>query len=677
MKKKTIFLFVVVAIILSFLVINNKALFKHSTSIYTDAVCNISLLGHIKLIPKIFSNEISLYTKGNYEPLSFCILSLIKCVLKDRFNYESLHVFFVLVHLINTLIIFLIIKEFIDNFPSLLISFMFLIHPLFIISINDPNQFSLIVGLFFSLLSFLFYVFYLKKGGKICFLYSILFFIFAILTSIIAIFIPVFIGIFHQLKFKYKKLLIGISIYLSLLITILAAFGINIFFLFVASLLFVFIFIISSGIGSKNDIFAIFLHLLPFLILIGGWYGLSQYIGVKPIFQYPLYQIKSSHILKPFSIFYVWRYLFSKQSLFIFLIVPVFLIPFLLGNDRWQYILLAVLTIFYMIFSVDVTFAYKNDVSYWKEIAKNDKPIAMLNLAQAYINNKKFNYAKDILYTLKYEDTNLPNLVKDTINLLLGKLYYKTGNMKVAAYYFLQRPVAALPGASKIAKGRLIPIADFFFDLGYLSYAENYYASALVLDPYDAKIFKNLGIILTYKNFFRAALRYLNKALELEPRDYEALYYALFDSKILKDKSKYLLYKSRWDNMHLHMNIDFKEIYAKFASFNKRKTRNILSGDPVVLFYFGHTNKKFVYSLNNKRYIFWEVPFEIGKFFYRKHKYTKSVGWLYYAYKLSNGADEVSKYLKMAQEMSAIPTKEELMRAIKEQEMIENRGRRF
>jgi len=260
--------------------------------------------------------------------------------------------------------------------------------------------------------------------------------------------------------------------------------------------------------------------------------------------------------------------------------------------------------------------------------------------------------------------------VKDTINVELGRLYHKMGKVKVSAYYFLHKPTGALPGASKIAKWRLIPIGDFFFDFGYLSYAENYYASALVLDPYDINIYRKLGEILVYKNFLRASLRYFDKVLNRDPEDKEAILYACFASKMIRDKDKYHYYKNLWEKQ-TNTKLNFKSIYAKFKHFNRDKLRKMLSGDPVVLFYTGETDKRFIYKQNNKKYIFWEVPLEIGKYFYRRGNYDAAIVFLQYAYNISGGRKEIKEYLRMAQEKKAIPTQEEIMRAIKEQEQVE------
>jgi len=669
MKKFALISYILIGFIFSFLTVKNKALFFHPTSLYTDSLPQISLLGSKKLLAKIFSSELSIYTDGEYRPIPFFILSCLKLLLGNHFGPSAIHIFLIFVHLISTFTIFLIALRFLPEFAALLFSFMFLVHPILIISINDPNQIPISVGILFCLLSILYYVRYLEKRRKINFILSLLFFSIALLSSKIAIFVPIFTAIFCHIGLKYKKIALGICIYFVLLFIFLSIYSrISIKFLFVGALLFVLIFVINTA--EKKELFPVLSHLFIFSIFIFAWYFLSKYVGVKPVFKYPLAKMDSSEILKPFHLLFIWKSIFAKNMLYVFLLIPFFIVPFLLGNEIWQNIIVAGFVLFFMTFSVVLCKAYKSDTRYWEAVNNNmDDPVSMVNLAHAYISEKKYVEAENILYGLKFERGNLADLVKDTINVELGRLYHKMGKVKVSAYYFLQKPTGALPGASKIAKWRLIPIGDFFFDLGYLSYAENYYASALVLDPYDMNIYRRLGEILVYKNFLRASLRYFDKVLSRDPKDKEAILYACFASKMIRDKDKYFCYKKMWEK-ETKTKPDFKPIYAKFNHFS-RDTRKMLSGDPVVLFYTGETNKKFVYKLNNRKYVFWEVPLEIGKYFYRRGNYEAAIAFLQYAYGISGGKKEVEEYLRMAQQKEAIPTQEEIMRAIKEQEEVE------
>ncbi len=670
MKKSALILYFLISVFIAFLTYSNKALFYHHTSLYTDSFPQISLLSSKKFISKLLTSELSLYTHGEYRPLPFLVVALVKSTLKKYFNPNLMHLLLIFVHFLNTVIFFSITKSLVSEFSALLLSLLFLVHPLFFIMINDPNQTPISFGLLFSLLSFYLYIRYMESNRKTYFLFSLLSFSMAMISSKLSLFVPIFICLFHTIGTKYKKITLGISIYLITILMYLKIFGIRILFLFPGALLFVLIFALST-LNAKKDLFSLSYHLIPFLVIILAWYITSIHVGIKPVFEYPLSKMDTSHILKPFDFYYIWKSIFKEKLLYILLLIPFFIVPFLLGNEIWQNIILSGFAIFFITFSISLSNIYETDEKYWQKFTKNlDDPVSLINLAYTYIYSGKYEQAKNILYGLKFEGPKISDLIEDTINVELGILYHREGKEKIAAYYFLQKPKGALPGASKIAKWRLIPIGDFFFDLGYLSYAENYYASALVLDPYDWRIYKKLGKVLVYKNFLRASLRYFDKVLSINPYDKETLLYAAFSTKLLQDKDKYDYYKRKLLKLTKEEKLDFDPIYAQFNKFDRDKTRAILSGDPVVLFYTGETEKKYIYKLNGKEFVFWEVPLEIGKYFYRRGNYDAAIAFLSYAKEIG-GSKEAEEYLRMAQQRKAMPTQEEIIRAIKEQEMVE------
>ncbi len=421
----------------------------------------------------------------------------------------------------------------------------------------------------------------------------------------------------------------------------------------------------TNTIPERRKLFSITLSIIPFLVIILFWYLISLHIGIKPVFQYPIQKIEEAHLLDPFKFSYIWKTLLRKQGLYVFFILTILIFPFLTGGERWQNTILIIFLGLFVIFSVKISSFYRNDLSYWENMYEGRRePIVGVNLAQAYIKEDRLDDAKRILFKIKYETEDVPPLLEDTVNVELGIIYKKLGKIKVSAYYFLQKPKGALPGASKIAKWRLIPIGDFLFDLGYLSYAENYYASALVLDPYDMDIYKKLGKVLVYKNFFRASIRYFEKVLSYNPYDREAIYYAMFASYVIKDKERYERYLRMWKRIE-KKGPDFRKIYEKFEGF-KKEVRDLISEDPIVLFYTGRTDKVYVYRLKGKIYKFWEVPFEVGKYFYEEGKYDVAIEWLSYAYELS-GARQPLEYLKMAQQKRFIPTEKELLNVFRKE----------
>ena len=135
MKKSALILYLLIVAVIVFLTYDNRALFYHPTSLYTDSFPQISLLSSKRFISKLFTSELSLYTHGEYRPLPFLVVTLIKSAFKKYFGYNLLHLLLAFVHFLNTVIFFFITKSLVYEFSALLLSLLFLVHPIFFIII--------------------------------------------------------------------------------------------------------------------------------------------------------------------------------------------------------------------------------------------------------------------------------------------------------------------------------------------------------------------------------------------------------------------------------------------------------------------------------------------------------------------------------------------------------------
>ena len=90
--------------------------------------------------------------------------------------------------------------------------------------------------------------------------------------------------------------------------------------------------------------------------------------------------------------------------------------------------------------------------------------------------------------------------------------------------------------------------------------------------------------------------------------------------------------------------MDFRKIYDQYK-YDKDKMREYLSSDPVSLFLVGKTKFDYLYNYKNQIYNFWEVPLEIGNYFYSQKKYESSIRYLLYTHKLNKQSKKVIEYL--------------------------------
>lgn len=653
--------------------LHNKALFNHPPTIYTDSLLNISLLQSYKLFPQIFTTEFSIHTLGEYRPITYALVSLLRNFTNSS-NYLAWHFFLIGIQILNALIVFLILKELINKITSAFFSLLFLVHPFFSFLVNDLNKLYILLGIEFILFTLLFYTLYLKKKTLFYLLVSVFSFALSVFTFRLAILSPVFIVLLHALYAKNKQALTISFIYLSILFVFFSLGNLNLMFLFSISLILVCI--LSYNIYEKKEGFLhLVTHLLPYFAVVILWIFITWKVDLKPIYVYPVQQIKAALLLTPFETSFVLKNFLSYHKMYLLAIITVLCLPLFLFFDHKGWIKRGILSILVGLFifsTMKLNSLYAGDVKYWEEIneiSNNRNNIVKLNLSKAYLKEGKLRQAKKLLFHLKYEKEN-HGLVEDTINTELGKLYFAQQQYKLAGYYFLQKPKGCLPGAEKIDKGRLKDIGDFLFNIGFLSYAENYFACALVLDPYDLELLNRLGKVLLYKNFFRASGKYFEQVLEYDKNNDTAIYHLAFIYKTIGDEKKFKVFRKKWRELHhTKEEMDFTKVYSQYK-YDKERIRQYLSSDPVVLFSFGGTDSEYLYKYRKQIYNFWEVPLEIAQYFFYQTKYKASLGYSLYSHKLNrkskevvecclknyqklNNQEKVKEYTEMLKEMSS------------------------
>ena len=578
--------------------------------------------------------------------MSYALVAIFKGFISSD-DHETWHLLLLGIQILNALLLFMILMRVINMVPAVLFSLAFLVHPFSGVLVNDINMIYVLLGICFVLAALLFYVYYLKKTRPFYLLTSILLFALAMFTFKPAVFLPLFIPLFHMLYGGHKKALAIASFYLFLALLILSCFvGSNPYVTFVT--LFVLIFVLAYN--SQKEKRRLLGPAMDFLcytaVMILCLVGFAN-IGIKPIYVYPLEQLNRSGLLLPFETTFIWNNLLAAQKMNLVLLAPFLFFP-LCVEGKLRQIIFSVFIVFFIIFSVGLGSAYVNDVAYWKRLDKGcggkDNAVK-LNLAKAYLNSREIKEAKKLLYGLKQAE-NLDGLVEDTVDVELGRLFHSKGEKKLAAYYLLRRPRKCVSGAGKIAKWRLINIGDFLFDTGFISYAENNFASALVFDRYDISLLNRLGRTLLYKGFFRASARYFGKALEYDKDNKIAIYHSAFIYKMIGDKQMFNLWRSRWqEQQNTRDDIDFQPLFDKYH-YDIKKIRQDLSNDPVVLFVTGRTKYDYVYRQQGKLYKFWEAPFETGKYFYGQEEYENAMEYFSYAHELNKDSKEINDWLK-------------------------------
>lgn len=145
--------FVWIIIILGILVYSN-ALFNDFVWDDVKQIVESPSLHTIKNIPLFFIGNAQVYKQANplnllyYRPISFTVLDLIYNIFHTPFFF---HLFQISVHILNTILIFKLLKKFISNKISLLFSLLFLVHPINIEAVSYIASFQDVLFFLFGI----------------------------------------------------------------------------------------------------------------------------------------------------------------------------------------------------------------------------------------------------------------------------------------------------------------------------------------------------------------------------------------------------------------------------------------------------------------------------------------------------------------------------------------------
>ncbi len=138
-----------------------------------------------------------------YIPISYLFWSLLKSIaelLSLPFN-SVLHLSNVVLHIINGLLVFTILKQFIVNKWAVLVGVgFFLLHPIQVEAVAFVSEFRVLLATLFVLLS-LYY--YLKKSAKLSYL-ALVFFVLAVLSKPSAVVLVAFVFIINYFYYGFK-----------------------------------------------------------------------------------------------------------------------------------------------------------------------------------------------------------------------------------------------------------------------------------------------------------------------------------------------------------------------------------------------------------------------------------------------------------------------------------------
>jgi len=639
---------------------NNTALFHHVPDAYRDAVLDNTMLRSSSLLPKIFTGQFLLASYGEYRPLGYALFALVNGVMPSE-SCLAWHLLLLGIQVVSAAFVFIILRTLVRDITALGLAAVYLVHPIFVPQLNDLNTIYLPLGILFSIITLWLFLRYARTDSGLYLLLSILSFAASVLTHKHAIVLPAFLIALCLFEDKYPRLTAAALVYLSIIAFIAGILRVPVFIM--GAGLCALVLVVGAGASIEKKRYLKLAKVIPpYLGVIGLFVLISASLVHMPTSAIALDYLRKADLITPFEPWFVCRRLMAGSALhMVGLLVAVILPAMVFLSRRAGRVAIIISLVFLALVTVRWNRNYRDDVRYWEAFNKTtpDQPAVLLNLASVYIEQGRWETARDLLMRLSCEASFKKFVFEMTVRSNLGRAFAGLGNEKLAAFFLFG--IGHWGWEAKTAKNLLIEGGDFATRIGYLSVAELYYASGLVLDPYDIRLYNAVGKTLVYKNFFRAAAKHFERVLLLVPDDPTALYYLAFIAKVKGKQKDYELYSSKWKVVtRSDAEIDFQPIFDGYH-FDLGRMIELLSDNPMDMLF--HPDLEITYQ--GKVYNFWEVSFELGKYFVRQGQYEAAVARLSDAHRGNPKSKEVVRLLAKAhRELNQVDEAERLERLL-------------
>ena len=627
--------------------LGNRALFHHAADPYIAPVLDNSMVQSFPLLPKLFCRSFLLSTYGEYRPAGYALLALVRRILPWD-SGVAWHGALIALHLLTALIVFLTLRMLVSDWAASALSAAYLVHPILVFLVNNVNQMYFLWGLCFSALTLWLCLLYLRTNGPAYLLVSVVAFVVAAFAFRHAAVLPAFVIVLCLHHAPRPRTAAAMLVCVALAASAAAVFQVPV----LVTLGALCALMLSAGMATgagKEQYLDLARVLPPYVGVVALYVFVSLTVKPEPLHAVTLEVLKEADMVAPVQPEWVWRWAHAGSALLLVSFGATVFFPLLLLSKRLSRFVVVLLA-FLCFVSVRESLYYRDDARYWGRLARlrPDHAAVQVNLATALVNEGDYGAARDLLirlivergirlsYESGFKNAPLPLMVQ----VKLAEAYAGLGDDKTAGFYFF----SATRGHWKFRMMRnlLTEAGDFCFRTGYISVAEYNWASGLVLDPYDVRLYNNLGRTLTYRNFFRAAARHFEYVLSLQPDNVTALYYMAFLSKVLGRQEDHAAYCRRWRAVtHSAGEPDFQPIYDGFR-FDPDKMRAWFSGNPCEMSFQLQGYKA---QYEGKTYSFWEAPLSIARYLVGQGRYTDAETYLQQAHEANPGSREAIQLL--------------------------------
>lgn len=516
-----------------------------------ESILELPQLSWWKNIPLIFSRHFLVFSDGQFRPLSYALLAAVRTVVPaDSVPFWRLWSW--AFHWLNALLVFALVRRFSKRAESAFFAaLLFAWHPLASVAVNQINHFHYLLGVTFYLGTLHAYLRFTSTGRRLTYVAAILLFALGLLTSKVLVSLPIVLVAYEAL---YRRAPVAAMLRRAAPFALLLLCGVPFWWFYRPHPLYYKYPQFPPGTGYNS-----------FLTVVGstGRYlsGLLAGAGIPLVLEEVVVKImRPGHwrflLWGGFDLLALalagWAVLRKRWAglgviLLVFSLVPfattawnrvqdyvswVYLYAGLVGMalligglldglwpSDWRRrdlrtalaALLCLMTVYFGVGQLRLNLAFRSPEAYWLGVMRLDRDSARasFNLGRAYLERGQAADGFRLLFSPAIEDLG-PSCME------ASRYYCDQGDYLPAAVH--------LRSVGDSEEGLLFqrhtaPSAALFSAVGAPDYAESALGSALMADPFNARTMGDLAQIWLLKGYVCAAEGFVNRILELSPRD--------------------------------------------------------------------------------------------------------------------------------------------------------------
>jgi tetratricopeptide (TPR) repeat protein len=511
------------------------------------SILRLPLLAWWKNLPLIFSRDFLVFTDGQFRPLSYALLAVVRTFVGAE-NLLFWHVWLLAFHGLNAILVFLVVRHFSKRLWSAgLAAVLFGFHPLSSVVVNRIDHFHYVLGLSFYLGALCCYLAFARLPRRGPYIAAVGLFVLGLLTSKVVFTLPIMLLAYEVLyrRSGARTVLMRLLPYAGFIL-ILSPFWLfykphplhymyidfpagtlwNSFFSVVGTtgwylrglllgwdIPVVFHEVVERIYGITHWKFLLW-GMVDLGILIGAgwallrkrWAGLGVVLGFGAMLPF------ASTAWNGVEDYVSWAYLY----------VPSVGLALLVGGladwlwpSSWRSLqagmlgVLCLVVLFYGTQQVRLNIASRSAEGYWRRVLglNPSSETASVELGKAYLDQGETAQAFRFLFSPAVKQIQ-------TSCLAMSRYYCVQGELLAAAIHL------GMVGREKTGlrfQGYEMRAADLFYAVGAPDYAEEALGRTLMADPYNLAAMERMAQVLALKGYVPAAERLMARALEIAP----------------------------------------------------------------------------------------------------------------------------------------------------------------